>query len=530
MADQFDVVVIGSGLGGLATASLLAQFGNKRVLVLERHFKAGGFTHTFRRQNWHWDVGLHYVGEVGEGEGLRPLFDVVTGQGVKWQAMPSPFEVFVYPQHRLEVPADPQAYQDSLCQAFPHEQRAIAQYFKDIQRVSRWSQQFFTSLVPPAPIGKAMRWFNRKESSFALQTTASYIHHHFRDPELRGVLVSQWGDYGLPPSKSAFLIHAIVARHYLYGGYYPIGGSGTIAESVTPILTAHGGEVRVYQEVTEILLEKGRAVGVRVRDRRPGQDLQTYDINAPVVISDAGVWNTYLKLLSPAVVPFRAGIESFFAVNPSVSAITLYLGFNQSPQSLGFKGENHWIYPDYDHERNFARRHQWLHTEAPLPVGYVSFPSLKDAAAQSHTGEIITLGDASDFTPWAQARWKKRGTDYEAFKQQLSEKMLDFVEQRYPGFRALVAYHELSTPLTNAWFTDHYQGRIYGAAATPDRFDLNKNPFFQTKTPIPGLYLTGADACSLGIGGVLVGGMLTALNVLPPRAMGKLWQKVGSGF
>ncbi|WP_309741646.1 MULTISPECIES: hypothetical protein [unclassified Chamaesiphon] len=100
------------------------------MLVLERHFKAGGFTHDFQRQQFHWDVGIHYVGQMNEGSSTRQLFDLVTRKGVQWQQMPEPFEKFVYPNLTFNLYGDPKRFQADLIQQFPQEQPAIRQYFR----------------------------------------------------------------------------------------------------------------------------------------------------------------------------------------------------------------------------------------------------------------------------------------------------------------------------------------------------------------------------------------------------------------
>src|SRR5580704_10557961 len=88
VADQWDAIVIGSGIGGLAAAALLAKHGGKRVLVLERHYVAGGFTHTFHRPGYEWDVGVHYVGQVQDAASpLRRIFDRLTDGRLKWNPM-----------------------------------------------------------------------------------------------------------------------------------------------------------------------------------------------------------------------------------------------------------------------------------------------------------------------------------------------------------------------------------------------------------------------------------------------------------
>ena len=117
--NDFDVIIIGSGMGALSAAAILAQMNDKRVLVIERHFEIGGFTHSFRRKGYSWDVGLHYVGEMFEGSLMRKTLDYVTGGKIKWEKMPEHFERFVYPGLVFDVPSNSSAYRDRLVAAFP---------------------------------------------------------------------------------------------------------------------------------------------------------------------------------------------------------------------------------------------------------------------------------------------------------------------------------------------------------------------------------------------------------------------------
>ncbi|MBV8383491.1 MAG: NAD(P)-binding protein [Planctomycetaceae bacterium] len=117
---EFDAIVIGSGMGGLAFASIMAKLREWRVLVLERHFKIGGFTHTFIRPGgWSWDVGLHYVGEMGEGMMGRRLFDFITDGGVKWNPMPDVYDVFAYPTLQVRACKGEGNFRRALIDAFP---------------------------------------------------------------------------------------------------------------------------------------------------------------------------------------------------------------------------------------------------------------------------------------------------------------------------------------------------------------------------------------------------------------------------
>ena len=120
LAEAWDAVVIGSGIGGLTAAVLLGAHAGKRVLVLERHYEAGGFTHAFHRPGYRWDVGLHYIGQMqDESSQVRRAFDHVTGGGVKWQAMPEVYDRVTIAGQRFDFTAGLENFRDGLKQAFP---------------------------------------------------------------------------------------------------------------------------------------------------------------------------------------------------------------------------------------------------------------------------------------------------------------------------------------------------------------------------------------------------------------------------
>ena len=305
---NFDLIIIGSGMGGLTVASLMAQLKRLRVLLLERHFRLGGFTHSFTRPGHRaWDVGLHYVGGMAAGEMGRQLFDFVTRGGVRWQKMPSPFEKFVYPDFTFDVPDDETSYRQALIARYPQERDAIENYFTDLHAVAGWHGAQIVAQAAPRTLAALIRIASRPRRALALSTTGAYLDAHVRDPQLRAVLASQWGDYGLPPSESAFAIHPLVVASYLGGGYYPIGGARTIASSVADIVAANGGQCLVNQRVAEIIVSDGAAVGVRIEsDPRHGEDLQ---FTARRVVSDAGAFTTFCDLLPQSVpIPFRADL------------------------------------------------------------------------------------------------------------------------------------------------------------------------------------------------------------------------------
>ena len=518
--NEYDMILIGSGMGALTVASLMAQLRNKKVLVLERHFKAGGFTHDFKRKQFHWDVGLHYVGEMQSGSQARGIFDLITANHVQWNKMPEPFEKFVYPEFSFSLYGDEKRYITDLIKLFPQEESAIRRYFRDIKKAAGTlinDSMGKSSSFPLKMIGSMGKLWNRFPLSL---TVKDYLDKHFQDPQLKALLVSQSGDYGLPPSLCVFAQHATIVQHYLSGGYYPVGGGGEIAASVKTIVEKSGGKFLLNREVTEVLIENGSAVGVRVRKLNAKDNLEVStcaneeEYHAPVIVSNAGAANTYLKLIPQDYpIPFRDSLQKFIKQHPPTTNVTVYLGFSEDPRKLGFKGENHWIYGSIDHEKTYEDRGNWINDGKPLNV-YLSFPSLKDPKAQNHTAEIITDTDYETFSQWKNQPWLHRDDDYQQLKQRLTDALIDFVDKHYPGFADIVAYKELSTPLTNEHFTAHHQGGIYGLPAVRDRFDAQNSAWTTPKTPLPGLYLTGSDVCSSGIVGAMMGGVFT-LSDLP---------------
>ncbi len=503
---SFDAIVIGSGIGGLAFASIMARLRGWRVLVLERHFKIGGFTHTFSRPGgWTWDVGVHYVGEMGQGMNGRRLFDFITDGRVGWSPLPDVYDVFLYPGLTVKVPKGRENFERALGEAFPAERQAIAKYFHDVKRAANWFSGHVMEMVAPPPLNWIVGTVNRFSEKLALQTTQQYLESHFHDARLRAVLASQWADYGLPPSRSAFVTHAVIVSHYLNGAWYPTGGAGEIPKAASAVITASGGELLAGHEVTKIILEGGRAAGVEVRPKK-GKDAPRVEFRAPVVVSDAGAWNTFTRLLPGEAVPFRAEMEN---LPRGLECVEVFLGLKQDPRKLGFQGENYWIFSSFDHEASCAGSDAALNGRAPM--AYLSFPSLKDPKAASHTAEIVAPFSYSALEDFRDEPWRRRGPDYEAAKKRVTQALLDLVEQHHPGFAEMVAYAELATPLSFEFFAGSPSGTIYGYPATPERF---RKSWFTPRTPVRDLYLTGTDAGLLGIMGALMGGVATASTLL----------------
>lgn len=505
--DPFDAIIIGSGIGGLAAAALLAKEGRK-VLVLEQHYVAGGFTHTFKRKGYEWDVGVHYIGEVHRPNSvLRKLFDYISDGQLKWAKMPEVYDKICFPDQIYEYKAGTENFKKSLYDYFPREKKAIDEYVNLVYQMAGAARNFFgAKALPPVMAKVAGPFMSSKFLKLSDRTSREVIESLTKDKKLLGVLTAQYGDYGLPPGESSFAIHAMVAKHYFEGGNYPVGGSSSMAKTIIPVIEKGGGKVLVCANVKEIIVNGGKALGVRLENGD--------EIYAPLVISDAGVPNTFGKLLEAEVAQKFGFLEKLKQVKPSLAHICLYIGFKQTAKELGLGQANYWIYPDYDHDENIR-----LYREDPsvsLPVTYASFPSAKDPAWDKNypgraTMEVIGFTPYNWFTDWENTKWKRRGEDYEAFKQSIADRLLENVYRYVPQVKGKIDYYEISTPLSTKHFANYEHGEIYGIEHTPERFRLR---WLKPHTPIKNLYLTGQDIVTDGIGGALFGGVLSASAIL----------------
>ncbi len=509
----WDIVIVGSGMGAQVSAALLSRCGH-RVLVLEQHYVPGGFTQAFKRQGWSWDVGVHTVGEVTEHTVTgRLLADLSRGE-LRWASLGSPYDKFSFPDgFEIGFPDTREEFRQTLVDAFPSEQQAIDRYFVAVREAVGAMRGFYLSRAMPRWLGAVTEPIVARAARRMLSaTTAQVLDKLTADNKLRAVLTAQWGYFGTPPSASPFAIHALVAKHYFYGGYYPIGGAGSIARTLlTPVVEA-GGAVRVNARVDAIMVERGRAVGVRLDDGE--------EIRARIVISDAGALPTIDKLLPAADRP-DAWAKSIRVLKPSPAHICLYLGFKGDIRQAGAGSANRWFYDTWDHEEANRRV---THGDRDFPVLYVSFPSLKDpehdpGPDQLHTGEVVTFLPWETFAQWEGTRWMKRGADYEALKKELSEQLLAKLDRRMPKLRPMLKYTELSTPLSTQHFAASPEGAIYGLEHTPRRF---QHQALRPRTPIKNLYLTGADAGTGGVMGAALGGVLAAVSIEPRRMMRQL--------
>ena len=518
LAPDYDAIVIGSGMGGLTTAALLSDLGWK-VCVLEQHYTAGGFTHSYERAGYEWDVGVHYIGEVGAATRTRKMFDFLSGGRLKWAPMDDEYDRFYVGDKVFTAVAGKKEFRENLVRQFPKEAHAIDRYLALLDR----SGDALSAFGMSRGMNSLMRWVMKPWFAWNLRGpfrrgTWDVLSELTDDKDLIATLCGQWGDMGLPPKRSPFIAHAMIARHYLYGGYYPVGGSWRIADTIIPKIQAAGGEVFTYAKVEQILVENGRVSGVEMKDG--------HRIECNCVISSAGVDNTFNHLLPDDVATSSGYRRQMTNVTPSVAHLGVYIGLKETAETLGLPKTNFWIYPGNDYDK--AVNEFMDDPDAPFPIVYISFPSAKDPDYENrHPGtatiEIVAPAPYERFEKWRDETWGKRGEDYEAFKEALGSRLMEYLYDKLPQLRGKVDYYEVSTPLSTNWFGGYQRGELYGLEHTSHRL---KQDWLRPKTRIPGLWLTGQDVLTCGVTGAMMAGLITTMSMVGARKMAPLLKRI----
>jgi len=513
---DYDIIVIGSGAGGLAAAVPLAQAG-KKVLVLEQHEIPGGWSQTFTLDGYRFSPGVHYIGELDEGGWLRSVYE---GLGVSrdlifFELNPDGFDHVFLGEERFDIPKGKERLAERLKARFPHEREGIDGYLNAVESLMRQLNQLGKvssagSALKAAPgFISVLRWF-RKSGGDLLDAYIS-------DPRLKGILSAQAGDHGLPPSMASVFMHAGVTRHYFNGGYYPRGGGGALPKAFVRALKRAGGEIRLQTPVQRILLEGDKVVGVETA----AGDV----ITADTVISNADPEVTFGRLIGREHLPAKLR-KKLDRITYSVSCLSLFFAVDMDLRAAGLDSGNYWFYEheDVDGLYRLGLTDEVLKLPQP-PAFFLTVTTLKDPTKMHHghhTLEMFSFVGYDTFEKWAGTRPGQRPDDYEAMKEELAERMFRALEKRIPGISQHVVFWNLATPLTNEFYINATRGSLYGTAKTPDQVGPGG---FGITTPFRGLLMVGASTLSHGIAGVTNTGLAAAKQVLGVRTRDLLTQE-----
>ncbi|XP_061166584.1 all-trans-retinol 13,14-reductase-like [Saccostrea echinata] len=525
---NLDTVIIGSGMGGMSVGVLLARAG-KKVLVLEQHDQAGGCCHTFHDKGFEFDTGVHYIGKMEPHDDDRVLMDQVTGGRVEYPRMDDAYDVVAIgdPNHekvrKYPFMTGEQKTKENLIKCFPKEKDAIEKFYKLLRESRNFFEGYFVLKLVPKWVAwllvstGLMNLIFKSYVRFGKITLKQVLDDLTDDEELKGTLSYIFGDYGVVPSKTSFGLHSTVMRHYFHGAHYIRGGPSEIPFQMVQVIEDLGGKVLVNAPVSEIIVNSGRAVGVKVKK---GED--NVEIYAPQIVTDAGVSNTFLRLLPKEVATKSCIYPMINKVGDSLSYISVFIGLRGNKEELGIQAHNCWSFNSPNLEQTFE---DYLALpldklkEADVPLMFVSFPSAKDPTwhdrhPDKSTCLLITLSRYSWFKQWEEGRVKHRGEEYEDLKTIIGKKMLATCTKLYPNIEGKVDYFDVGTPLSNKYYLGFQDGEMYGLDHNMRRFLPEASIQLRAKTDIPGLYLTGQDIMSAGLTGALFGGLLCASELL----------------
>jgi all-trans-retinol 13,14-reductase len=513
---DYDCIVIGSGAGGLTAAVALAQSG-KKVLVLEQHDRPGGWTHSFTLEGYRFSPGVHYIGDLQEGGGLRHIYD---GLGVSQdltfcELNPDGYDHIVIGDRRIDFPKGKENLIARLKSNFPQEAKGIDGYFSDMVSMIESLSRIGDLNHPLKSAGSAptiLKWMRA--------TGADLINAHVTDPVLRGVLAGQSGDHGLPPSRVSAFMHAGITNHYLNGGYYPLGGSFSIPRAFVKALNRAGGEIRLNGSVKHILLEGKKVLGVEMESGE--------QIRASVVISNADPGVTYGKLIGPDNLSLRLR-KKFQSIQYSTSCLSLFFATDMDLRAAGLDSGNFWFYDHADLDKIYSDglTDAMLQNETP-PGLFLTVTTLKDPSkihSGHHTCESFAFVGYQAFENWAHTQYGARPADYHAMKEDLAWRMVRGLEKHIPGLSRHIVFSNLGTPLTNEHYLNATRGNLYGIEKSPSQV----GPWaFQPRTEFDGLFLCGASTLSHGVSGVTASGIDAAKAVLNCRSK-EIFTKSGPG-
>lgn len=533
--EQVDVAIIGSGIGGLMAGASLAKQG-LRVAVFEAHYVSGGCATQFRRRGpdgvYHFDVGLHYIGECQPGGRIPSMLaevGVSGSNGVDFVAMDQDgFDTLVLPDLQFRIPANIDLYRDRLLALFPRERRGIDRYMSLLRAVMYVSSRSAGGGTPGLRTLLGLGTDALVLAQNREATIGQFLDTCTRDPWLRAVLLGQNGDYGVPPSEASAFLHMGLCAHYFSGAFYPRGGGQVIADQLTAAIERFGGTVHLRHPVERIEIEGGRAVGLRLEAKTPDEPATI--VRARNVLSNADLLVTLNRLVGREHLPsdWQSRLDSYHMAD---AIFITFLGIRGDMQKRGMRATNYWQFDGYDFDA-FYRAGRQPDADGKMQAGgcYITSATLKDPeSALHHAPAGISNVEVMTVVPGSPSHWGAKSGDAEAWryrhneryqriKQGLEEQMIARLDALFPGSAQNVVYRESATPLSHSRFTRATDGTGYGLAATPEQF-LAGRP--GTRGPVAGLYLTGASTRSgHGIMGAMLGGKQAARRILRDLSTG----------
>lgn len=484
---NFDIVIIGSGMGGLVCADILGREGYK-VCVLEKNKQIGGCLQTYVRDKVIFDSGVHYLGGLGEGQNLYQLFKYL---GIMNKLKLQKMEHDVFDKILIENDGKEYVYAQGyenfiqqLLKDFPAEEKALRLYCDKIKEVC--SKFPLYNLRSGGDI-------NEKTSVLEIDTKA-FIESITDDKKLQAVLVGSNMLYVLQPGKTPFYIHAMILNSYIESSWKCLDGGSVIGKLMARNIRDHGGIIHRNTEVKKIVVEDGKVNAVQLADGS--------HVYGKYFISNMHPVRT-LEMTETGLIKnaYRSRIKS---LENSIGGFVLNIVLKKEAVSYV---KHNFYYHKEGHIWNMAD-----HTEENWPLCYAVFfsaSSKSETYAESMT--ILAYMRYDEVKHWEStfntvSVKDYRGEDYDTFKKRKAEILLDCVEEKFPGLRDTIKTYYTATPLSYRDYIGNYDGSMYGIVKD------YRNPlktFISPRTKLPNLYLTGQNLNLHGILGAAMSGLVT---------------------
>lgn len=486
---DFDVIVIGSGVGGLTAGSKLAKDGLK-VAVFEEHFLAGGYATIFKRKGYNFDVSLHGIGGLDEGGSVRNIFKACGIDGkVKALRDENAYSLMIN-RELITIPNDREEYKKMLINRYKDEKKGIEKLFKDLDRFSNGFDRFVKQ--------RDKSFLNKLHLDVALfiswsgKTTYEVLKEYTDNEELIRVFTGLWPYYGLPPKMLSSLYYfSPWLSYHNYGKYYIEGGSQALSNSFVEVIKENGGEVFLRTKVEKILEENGVIKGVRLKDGR--------EVTSKWVISNASPLKT-LEMLGEGKLEEEKKIKED-EIGCTLSQ--LYLGLDCDPEEIGIPKEEVFFFEGDSHEEDYelSINNQYEKCGFLLTNYNGMDPNLNEKGKG-----VLTITYIDNYDYWS--------TDRETYlkqKEEVKNIMIERVKKYYKDIDKHIVVAELGTPRTMERYTKNPRGAVYGYAQYKDQAGKNR---LQSKTSIKNLSFVGAwIKPGGGYEGSISGGIVEALRV-----------------
>ena len=484
MSLVYDAIIIGSGLGGLSCAAYLAK-NEQKVLVLEKHSIPGGYATSFKRGDYTFNSTLHMLDGVGKGQFWRSFFEKCgIYNSVEFTKLKYSFRL-IFPEHDIRLPSgNLEEVINTLEANFPNEKEGIRSLFKEMVNIYDDLCKF---LLKTAPLWQQLPTFPfRYRSLFSAMTKTAkqIISKHLKDEKLMGLLLANYGFFGLPPSKSNILPLTANTAHWLEGSYHPEGGAQMIPNAFTDVIERNNGKIQLNSEVTSIIVEGGRAVGVQTSNGEK--------YFAENIISNTSPDQTLRSLLVNKNLSVKLS-----KMEPSISAFIVYLGLDESYKST-LKNPNDYeivVSQNYNLDQDYQYTLNYEFEKATYIITLVSNVDPSLAKKEKFVASLVQLHPHSYWAKYQESYDLRNKEEYNKEKDRQAGILIKRASEILPNLSEHIEVIEIATPLTLRRYTGNINGACYGWANSVKQFLPFSPPLGRTlKMPVKNLHLSSAWA------------------------------------